>query len=180
MDNSDLDKYCSFGKEHGATDAKVIDPNSVVTAAWVKWKCRYGCPDYGVRYTCPPESPSYLETRAILDCYQRAILFHQEQQATSERGKLGRGFLDAMIELEFELFRNGYYKALVFLAGPCHLCKECSKPKGLPCNFGLKARPCMESCGIDVFQTARNNGYSIQTLRDKGEIRNIYCLMLVD
>jgi predicted metal-binding protein len=180
MDNSDLEKYCTFGKEHGATDAKFIHPNTVVTAAWVKWKCRYGCPDYGVRYTCPPESPSYLETRAILDCYKRAILFHQEQQPTPERGKSGRGFLDAMIELEFELFRDGYYKALVFLAGPCHLCKECAKPKGLPCNFGLKARPCMESCGIDVFQTARNNGYSIKTLKDKGEIRNIYCLMLVD
>ncbi|MBN1375121.1 MAG: DUF2284 domain-containing protein [Dehalococcoidia bacterium] len=180
MNNSALDKYFSFSKEHGATDAKTIHPSTVVTAAWVKWKCRYGCPDYGDRYTCPPESPSYLETRAVLDCYNRAILFHQEQPASPDRGKLGREFLNSMVELEFQLFRDGYYKALALLAGPCHLCKECNKPKGLPCNFGLKARPCMESCGIDVFQTVRNNDFFIQTLKDKGETRNIYCLMLVD
>lgn len=180
MEVSDLEKYCNYSKEHGATDARIIDPGTVVTAAWVKWKCRYGCQGYGVRYTCPPESPSYQETREVLDCYKRAILFHQEQPATPERGKAGRDFLNAMVELEFDLFRDGYYKALVFLAGACHLCKECNKPKGLPCNFGLKARPCMESSGIDVFQTARNNGFYIQTLRDKSETRNIYCLMLVD
>lgn len=180
MDNSKLQKYCEVCRDHGATDAKIIHPSTVVTAAWVKWKCRYGCPDYGKRYTCPPDSPTYKETREMLDCYHRAILVHQEQLATPERGRLGREFLNSMIEMEFELFRDGYYKAMVFLAGPCHLCKECNKPKGLPCNFGTKARPCMEASGIDVFQTARNNGFTIQTLRDKGEIRNIYCLILVD
>jgi len=43
-----------------------------------------------------------------------------------------------------------------------------------------QARPSMESCGIDVFQTARNNGFYIDTLRDKSETQNNYCLMLVD
>jgi hypothetical protein len=38
----------------------------------------------------------------------------------------------------------------------------------------------MESCGIDVYQTARNNGFPIQPLRHKGETQNLYCLMLVD
>jgi hypothetical protein len=38
----------------------------------------------------------------------------------------------------------------------------------------------MESCGIDVFQTARNNGFFIQTLKEKTETQNLYCLMLVD
>ena len=98
MGKTDLEKYCTIGKEHGATGAKVIHPNTVVTAAWVKWKCRYGCPDYDVRHTCPPETPSYQETRAVLDCYKRAILFHQEQLATPERGKLGRAFLDSLLE----------------------------------------------------------------------------------
>jgi hypothetical protein len=38
----------------------------------------------------------------------------------------------------------------------------------------------MEACGIDVFQTARNNGFFIRTLREKAEAQNIYCLLLVD
>jgi hypothetical protein len=38
----------------------------------------------------------------------------------------------------------------------------------------------MEACGIDVFQTARNHGLFISTLREKGDTNNEYCLMLVD
>jgi hypothetical protein len=38
----------------------------------------------------------------------------------------------------------------------------------------------MEACGIDVFQTARNNGFHIETLRDVTEPRNTFALMLVD
>jgi len=38
----------------------------------------------------------------------------------------------------------------------------------------------MEACGIDVFQTAMNNGFHIETLRKETEPRNTFCLMLVD
>jgi len=85
-----------------------------------------------------------------------------------------------LVELEGDLFKDGYYKAFVFLAGPCHLCKECGKMKGEVCQFGYKSRPSMEACGIDVYQTARNNGFFIEPLREKEETQNIYSLMLVD
>jgi len=75
---------------------------------------------------------------------------------------------------------NGYYKAFALLSGPCSLCAECAKSKNKPCGFGSRARPSMESCGIDVYQTAWNNGFPIQPLRHKGETQNLYCLMLVD
>ena len=45
-------------------------------------------------------------------------------------------FFDMLVDLEGEMFKNGYYKALLFLAGPCHLCKECAKGKGEPCLHG--------------------------------------------
>jgi len=38
----------------------------------------------------------------------------------------------------------------------------------------------MEACGIDVYQTARNNGFSIETLRERTQTQNHYCLMLID
>jgi len=85
-----------------------------------------------------------------------------------------------LIDLEGEIFKDGYYKAFVFLAGPCTLCKECAKLQGDPCIFGDRARPSMEGCGIDVYKTARNNGFFIETLREKTQTQNIYCLMLVD
>jgi hypothetical protein len=38
----------------------------------------------------------------------------------------------------------------------------------------------MEACGIDVFQTARDNGLFIEPLRKRTDTNNEYCLMLVD
>ena len=89
-------------------------------------------------------------------------------------------FIKMLTTLEGDMFKDGYYKALVFLCGPCSLCKECAKPKGDPCTFGDKARASMEACGIDVYQTARNNGFFIETLHNRDQTQNCYSLMLAD
>lgn len=182
MDNSDLELYCARAIERTATHAKVISPSTVVTAPWVRLKCQFGCAGYGRRYGCPPDTPTPEETQAVIDCYRRGILFHLEAQETPDgaRRKRRNKFYDMLVELEGDLFKDGYYKAFVFLAGPCHLCKECGKMKGEVCQFGYKSRPSMEACGIDVYQTARNNGFFIEPLREKEETQNIYSLMLVD
>ncbi len=56
-------------------------------------------------------------------------------------------FLDELVALEGEIFRDGYYKAFVVLAGPCHLCEECGKLKGTPCLFGALALSRPSHCG---------------------------------
>lgn len=179
MSGSDLDKYLQTALANGATDAKIIHPGTVVTAAWVRQKCLFGCP-YKNSHCCPPQTPAPDETRKVLDCYKRAILFHRESPRAPERGKKNMEFFDMLVKLEGDLFKDGYYKAFVYLAGPCALCKECAKVKNAPCIQPGKTRPSMESCGIDVFQTARNSGFFITTLREKTETQNLYCLMLVD
>jgi predicted metal-binding protein len=179
MEPLSYEKYIDKALARGATDAKTISTNSVVTAPWVRLKCQFGCP-YKNRYCCPPDTPTPEQMRVILDSYRDAILFHIEAPRTPERGKQLQSFFESLVELEGELFKDGLYKAFAILAGPCSLCKECGKVKGTVCNFPHKARPSMESCGIDVFQTVRNNEFFIQTLREKTETQNIYCLMLVD
>jgi predicted metal-binding protein len=166
----------------GATHARVIDPSTVVTAPWVRLKCQFGCPGYGRSYRCPPDTPTPEQTQAILDGYQRAILFHLEAPSRPDGSRRERRhrLYDTLVTLEGELFKEGYYKAFVFLSGPCHLCRECGKLKGEPCQLGFRARPSMEACGIDVYRTARNSGFFIEPLREKSETQNIYCLMLVD
>ena len=182
MEISDLKKYCDKALENYATHAKPIHPSTVVTAPWVRLKCQFGCRGYGKSYGCPPDTPTPEETQTVIDCYQRAILFHVESiPGSKEKG--GRNvlkFFDMLVDLEGEVFKDGYYKALLFLAGPCHLCKECAKGKGEPCLYGNKSRPAMEAVGIDVYQTVRNNGFFIETLKEKGDPKNLYALMLVD
>jgi len=179
MEESDLKKYCEKALQEDATHAKVIHPSSVVTAPWVRFKCLFGC-QYRSGYGCPPETPTPEQTRAVLDSYGRAVLFHREAPRTKDRGEKNIKFFDMLVTMEGDLFKDGYYKAFVMLAGPCPLCKECGKAEGISCRFPARARPSMEACGIDVFQTVRNNGFFIQTLREKTETQNIYCLMLVD
>ncbi len=180
MSDSDLEKYCVRAIEGGATHAKQIRPSSVVTAPWVRLKCMFGCPGYGKSYCCPPHTTTPQETRAILDSYHRAILFHIQVSPMPEKEKHYRAFFDRLVDLEGEIFKDGYYKAFVFLAGPCRICKKCARLEEKPCNFLSRRRPSMEGCGMDVFQTARNNGFFIKTLRERTETNNEYCLMLVD
>jgi predicted metal-binding protein len=168
VNDDDLRKYCASAAEKGATRAKQIHPSSVVTDPWVRLKCQSGCGNYDRSYCCPPDTSTPENTRAILDTYQRAILLHKEAPRTPDRGKELRKYYGMLVELEGEMFKDGYYKAFVYLAGPCMLCKECTKLQGDLCKFRNKARPSMEAVGIDVYQTARNNGFFI------------YCLMLVD
>lgn len=180
MIKKDLKKYCDLALEAGATGVRVIAPASVVTAPWVRWKCQFGCGGYDFSYCCPPHTPADVETRRVLDSYRRAILFHIRTLPAPDRSRRLKRFRTMLIDLEGELFKDGYYKAFAFLAGPCSLCRECGKITGQPCNDRYRARPSMEACGIDVYQTARSNGFAIQPLRDETEPRNTFGLLLVD
>ncbi len=178
--DSDLEKYCVRPIENGATHVKQVHPGTVITAAWVQWKCRYGCPGYGRGHCCPPRTPDHDQTRAMLDSYSRALLIHTEVPDMPEKDKYNHKVYDSIVGLEGDLFKDGYYRAFAFLAGPCKLCEKCAALDENPCVQSGKARPSMEGCGIDVYQTARNNGFFVKPLREKTETNNKYCLVMVD
>ena len=169
-----VEVYCKEALETGADGAKVIDPCSVVTAEWVRMKCQYGCTRFGTSLCCPPHSPTPEITRKVIDSYRKAILLHQ-RLPKEEKAK---SFNEAIVNLEIKIFLNGYYKAWSMGSGPCRLCKECD-PAGL-CKRGYEARPSMEACGIDVFKTARDNGFPIEVVRTHEEERNMYGVILVE
>lgn len=162
------DRLLMLAHELGADSAKVIDPATVVTAPWPAIKCQFGCQKYGTCAICPPRTPKYTETREILNCYHKAILFrcHHEEEPSP-----------IAAELERQAFLSGFYKALGFGGGPCHVCKKCNPDK---CNFPAKSAPSMESCGVDVFATVRANGYEINTIREKDEPQNYFGLLLLE
>lgn len=163
-----MERCCALLKENGADLVKIIDPKSVVTAAWTVYRCRYGCGCYGQSHCCPPNTPTWRETRDMLDCYEKAILFrcHDGAQPTKLAVMGAR-----------QLFLDGYYKAAGFGAGPCKRCHPCNKEH---CNFPYEVVPSMEGCGIDVFATVRGNGIPIHTLREKGEEGSFFGMILVE
>jgi predicted metal-binding protein len=152
----------------GAMAALVIDPSTVETAPWVRWKCRFGCDCYGSSMVCPPHSPGPDETRKMLDSYRRAILF----EAPFGKAK------EIAVSLERTLFMAGHYKAFGLGAGPCELCPACAFDKG--CRHADIARPAMEACGIDVFATARKHGFEIEVVRGHSDPQHYFGMVLVD
>jgi predicted metal-binding protein len=152
----------------GARTAKVVRASSVATAPWVRLKCQFGCGGYSSSLCCPPHTPTPDEMRKVLDSYRRSILLEVKLQESKK----------IAVQLERELFLAGYYRALGLGAGPCRLCRECAFGKG--CRHSYQARPSMEACGIDVYQTARVNGFSIEVVRSRRDPQHYFGLVLVE
>lgn len=163
------EQIIEIGKQPKVLDAKIIDAASVKTAEWVRLKCQYGCGGYGRCLTCPPYSPTPQQTQRMLDEYRRGLLIHAYTTETIRR---------AVARIEHQLFLAGHYGAFAFASGPCGLCEQCDVT-GL-CKYPQQARPAMEACGIDVFATARNNGFTIEVVRSYEERQNYYGLIMFE
>ena len=63
-----MGKYISLLKGGGADLAIRIEAKSIQTADWTIYRCQFGCDTYGRSHCCPPRTPSWRETQAMLDC----------------------------------------------------------------------------------------------------------------
>ena len=168
IEDAEVKDFVRRACELGAVEAKIIRADSVVTAAWVRLKCQFGCGGYNVSYCCPPHTPTPHQTQEVIKCYARALLLHCKSDVSPTK---------IVVPLEREIFLRGFYKALGFGAGPCQLCKKCPAER---CAQPENARPAMEACGIDVYATARANGFPIAVLTDETCEENCYGLILID
>jgi len=164
-DKTDIQALC---KENKAINSKFIDPKSIAIGHWTRFKCQYGCPGFNKSLCCPPNSPTPDETKKIVADYELGLLIHFGGDVRVTK---------TIVNIEREVFLKNYYKVISFGAGPCKLCKECSLSD---CKFPKIARPSMEACGIDVYATARNNGFPINVLKSKDEEENCYGLLLIE
>jgi predicted metal-binding protein len=179
---SSFSHWVDAAVELGAAEARIVSPESVVTATWVRLKCQYGCGGWGRRLTCPPHSPTPETTRKMLDEYSAAVLVHCPAGGKSPTlQSLGdgawRSIKSIVADLEREVFLTGHYKAFAFGSGPCDLCDECNLQS---CEHPYQARPSMEAAGIDVYATARGNGFPIKVVKDETCEQNYYGLVLIE
>ena len=144
-------------------------PADVVCAEWVRLKCQYGCDGWGGCLTCPPHSPTPARTRRVLDEYSHLLLVHCTRWRSVSR---------LVVKLEREIFLDGQHMAFAWVAGPCLLCRTCDT--SAPCRHAERARPSMESAGIDVYSTARRAGFPIRVVRHRRDEQNYYGLVGLD
>ncbi len=157
-------------KALGFRKIKAVSPRDMVLQPWVRLKCRFGCSEYGRNRQCPPFSPDADEMCKILSEYKRTILV--------EGAPPGPVFHNQLLELERLCFLEGYHKALAFGAGPCLLCSPCEITR--TCRYPDKARPALEACGVDVYETVRRAGWYLTPVRKPHGYVKYIGLVLVD
>ena len=182
-------------------DIKPISTDMIAVADWVRFKCRYGCRAYGKHLCCPPYAPTPDEMRMVVAEYKTAILArfetvpgpgtdpkHTHHYLMNSVANLHK----TVYQLEIKSFLSGYYKALGFYAMPCSLCETCVAEEKLEkneeaslldttkCRHKDIMRPSMEACGVDVFKTLENAGYSSRVLKSYSEKVVLFGMVLLE
>ena len=177
VDPGELSRLKELAIKLGAEDAVELPAEKVVVRDWVRWKCRFGCGEYGRRLTCPPLSPSPEETRRVLREYNLCLLVRFGPCVEAGYGD-GVNVHEVMFELERAAFLMGYYSAFALASGPCPYCEECTLKEG-SCRHPERARPSMEACGIDVYATSRNAGYDLKVVTSRDQRPVFFGLLLL-
>ena len=168
MAEADYSKYVQIAIDKGAVEAKVIKATSIKTASWTRLRCQFGCPNYATNLCCPPYTPTAEETQKAIDDYRYALLIRFKALGDTKK-------LVAVIERE--VFLDGKYKAFGFKGGGCGLCEKCNLKS---CVHPTEARPSLEASGIDVYETARRNGFTVEVLRNKEAQGSFFGLVLIE
>ncbi len=174
---SRLNVYVKKALSVGITRAKIIDAKTISVANWVRLKCQFGCGGYGKQLTCPPYSPTPEYTCKMLAEYSKALLMQIENISPAKEYRVSRKLKLIVADLEREIFLDGYYKAFGMTSGPCRLCRTCSTRK--PCKYPYQARPAMEACGVDVYQTARNNDFKLEVVQSEDACCSYLSMILI-
>jgi predicted metal-binding protein len=164
--------------ELGSDETAIIKAKDIIIDERVRAKCRYPpCPGYGSSIMCPPHSMSAEQTRKLVKLYKHAIIVRVDISPEDAAGLEARKrkayyphfakIREIINQLEGDAFHQGFYLALGFAVGSCRLCSpqsdpiECEALKTNICKFPFKARPAMESVGIDVYATVSKIGWEI-------------------
>ncbi len=168
----------------GAIEARLLPAKAVVVERRVTLKCRFGCPDYGRSYSCPPHAPTVEAFREALREYRAALVVAFPSAATLtgaesrslQRTRYGDGAAEArervedfygrfeeskaaafaaLLELEREAFARGDALALALRPGRCTLCPTCEAEAGRPCRHPTRLRFSPEAAGVNLAATCR-------------------------
>ena len=106
-----------------------------------------------------------------------------EQSSAPDRSKAYRSVTLIANAVESAAFYDGHYFSVGFGAGSCKtaFCREveCLALKGEECRFSLRARPSMESVGMDVFKMAVNLGWDVYPVGSGAESESVTMGMMM-
>ncbi len=171
----------SVFEKYEVTDFKWINPKDIVTAQWVRFKCMFGCKNYGRHACCPPNVPSVSECRQLFDEFEIGVIIHFDIaiEDPDDRHFWINETNQTLVFLEREIFLRGYQKALLLSIDPCLLCEKCKATRKACVNPRL-ARPTPEAMAVDVYSTVRKYDFPIEVLIHQSQTMNRYAILLIE
>ena len=132
---------------------KILFQPSILTSFFnikVREACK-SCKKYGKKATCPPHIDSVDYYKNLLPKYENGMLIIEEYEIDNidnwqQLGEKSSLFiLNQLIALRTELLAKGKFP-IIFGAGSCKNCKECS----FPCRLPDKSAIPIEGTGLDI------------------------------
>jgi predicted metal-binding protein len=173
----DLERYCRFALEEGASDAIVVPATDILVEDRVRGKCQIPrCGSFGSSANCPPHAPNPDDIRRIVRDYHSAIFLRlllpvaemAGPEVLESRSNV-RSQLEThriVSEVEARAFYDGYCLAMGFGSGSCKMAFCPGQPcrallPGQSCRQPLRARPSMEAVGMNAMAMAVRAGWEI-------------------
>jgi predicted metal-binding protein len=169
-------------KNHSFSDFKWLSPkDDIIVGQWVRLKCMFGCPSYNEKASCPPNTPSVEECRSFFREYSHGIIIHIPGKLANpeQRGKWCLAINNKLVKAEREIFLLGNRKTFALFMDECNICEDCAGVRG-ECREKKLSRPSVEAMSVDVYETARRQGYPIEVLKDYADTMNRYAILLVE
>ena len=177
MNNNQIEQIL---QSRGFTNYKWINPQKdIILAHWVRFKCVFGCTEYGKNGSCPPAVPPVDECHKMIREYKNAVILHFSVQSQTNDEK--HQMMADLLALEREIFLAGYYKVFLLPHRNCKFCENCvAEGTRIKCVDKTKSRPSPDAMGIDIFQTARDAGYSVEVVTTNDAMTNCFSFILID
>ncbi len=137
MTGRDLER---LAREAGAEGVLPADPARLPVRAWVRFQCRFGCPDHGRWLTCPPHLPDPGFTERMLGEYREGLWV-----AAPDHPGVNR----VLRTLRAAAVAAGLWKAAALGAGHCDLCPACDLDG---CAHPGRTFPSLEAMGVAVLE----------------------------
>lgn len=162
----------------GADNAKIVPSSMISIEDQVLEMCKKPyCDGYGKSANCPPHTLKPGDFREYIKAYDSAIIFKIDVSVADMMSEKREGAFKRIFQIatgvETAAKNDGFESAEGYAAGSCKpvFCPEHKACQGLvdECRHPDKARPSMESVGMNVMKAVQDAGWKIQEIKADGD-----------
>lgn len=173
----------SFFYESRLAFMKTVSLDSIVFDPRAQYMCKFGCKNYGRKYSCPPTSlPMYRRIKN--GGYEWAILFATTCRIPENYSSFQVKLFNNRKEMEIQRIVNqldglleiNNVNHLSLSGGSCQKCKECSLMYDEACRKPQFKYVSMEAVQIDCQKTMHNAGFNFQ-MPNIGSVNRCGCIL---